>query len=83
MEMMTANILLSVCCIVLCITIFALQRSFSKERENYINRIMAKSNTEYISMKHATENPKQTMKNTMTNEDILGDDYRHFNGKLN
>lgn len=81
--MITAIIALSICCVVLSVSLFVQNRSFAKERENYINRIMAKSNGEYITMRRATENKNEPAPKTLTAEDILGEDHKRFNGVLN
>lgn len=55
-------------------------KRFSKERTDYINRIISKSSEEYIRLKKSdtSEEPK-----AKTDKEILGDDYRFFGGKLN
>ena len=80
----TAIVALALCCIALSIVLLVQNRSFAKERENYINRIMAKSNGEYITMKRATENTHEPVSKNLSTEEILGDDFkRSMHGVLN
>lgn len=68
-------IIYSVTVIVLLNQLNKKDKMFNEERKDLLNRLMAKNTTEYINIK------RQEKPTTVTDGDILGDDY--YNGIIN
>lgn len=75
--------MLIVCVCVLSISLVKQANSFKKERTDYLNRLMARSSSEYINLRKNTQGREETNDNEVI-DPIGGDRNRNpFNGIIN